>query len=374
MATPPPAPVVLRAVSLDFDDTLIESEAMKRAALVSVASAFDGGETALGRIQTDSRTGAKVTRHTIFRDFCREVPAAREVGAEALVERYSVAVREGIATATEVNGASRLLAELRDRGMPTFINSATPTAALQDAVKVRGWDRFVLGALGAPEGGGDKVDNLVEIAKRAGCAPAEVAHVGDGANDASAAQRFGCAFFRIGGDGHFRHHDIAALTPFLLARLGLPVLANCRICAKNVAPEALHYGVVWSSPRWLLLHASPPAGVAGHLMLHAWRHVVEPVDFNDCEASEFGPVLRRVSDALQTATGAKRIYTCFMSETSPHLHAHLVPRLHDAEVAGFDVFQLQARAKSGEIVAATDGACRAVVESVRADLAARPPL
>ena len=30
MAAPPPAPTVLRAVSLDFDDTLIESEAMKR--------------------------------------------------------------------------------------------------------------------------------------------------------------------------------------------------------------------------------------------------------------------------------------------------------------------------------------------------------
>lgn len=371
MATPPPALVVLRAVSLDFDDTLIESEAMKRAALVRVASAFDGGEAALGRIQTDSRTGAKVTRHTIFRDFFREVPAAREVGAEALVERYSVAVREGIATATEVHGASRLLAELHDRGVATFINSATPTAALQDAVKVRGWDRFVLGALGAPEGGGDKVDNLVEIAKRAGCPPAEVAHVGDGANDASAAQRFGCAFFRIGGDGH---RDIAALAPVLLARLGLPELAKCRICAKNAVPDALPYGVVWSSPRWLLLHASPPVGVAGHMMLHARRHVVGLIDFNDCEASEFGLVLRRVSDALQAATGAKRIYTCFMSETSPHLHAHLVPRLPDAEVAGFDVFQLQARAKSGEIAAATDDACRAVVESVRADLAARPPL
>ena len=71
---------MLRAVSLDFDDTLIESEAMKRAALVRVASAFDGGEAALGRIDTDSRTGAKVTRHTIFRDFCREVPTARAAG------------------------------------------------------------------------------------------------------------------------------------------------------------------------------------------------------------------------------------------------------------------------------------------------------
>ena len=84
-------------------------------------------------------------------------------------------------------------------------------------------------------------------------------------------------------------------------------------------------------------------------------------------------MLRRVSDALQTATGAKRIYTCFMSESSPHLHVHLVPRAYDADVTGFDVFQLQARAKSGAVAAADDDACRAVVESVRADLAARPP-
>jgi phosphoglycolate phosphatase-like HAD superfamily hydrolase/diadenosine tetraphosphate (Ap4A) HIT family hydrolase len=370
--TPPPAPTVLRAVSLDFDDTLIESEAMKRAALVRVASAFDGGEAALGRIDTDSRTGAKVTRHTIFRDFCREVPAARAVGAEALVDRYSTAVREGIATAAEVHGASRLLAELRDKGVPTFINSATPTSALQDAVKARGWDRFVSAALGAPEGGGDKVDNLAEVARRVECSAAEVAHVGDGDNDASAAQRFGCEFFRIGGDGY---RDISALTPVLLARLGLPAPAPCRICEKNSKPDALPYGgLVWSSPRWLLLHASKPAGVAGHLMLHARRHVVGPVEFNDCEAAEFGPVLRRVSDALQAATGAKRIYTCFMSESSPHLHVHLVPRAHDAEVTGFDIFQLQARAKSGDVAAAADDACRAVVESVRADLAARPPL
>ena len=108
-------------------------------------------------------------------------------------------------------------------------------------------------------------------------------------------------------------------------------------------------------------------------MLHARRHVVGPVEFNDCEAAEFGPVLRRVSDALQAATSAKRIYTCFMSESSPHLHVHLVPRAHDADVTGFDVFQLQARAKSGAVEAAGDDACRAVADAVRADLAGRPP-
>ena len=136
--TPPPAPTVLRAVSLDFDDTLIESEAMKRAALVRVASAFAGGEAALGRIQTDSRTGAKVTRHTIFRDFCREVPAARAVGAEALVDRYSEAVREGIATAAELHGASRLLAELASEPACGSVN-ANPPSCLPLASGARNW-------------------------------------------------------------------------------------------------------------------------------------------------------------------------------------------------------------------------------------------
>ena len=64
----------------------------------------------------------------------------------------------------------------------------------QDAVRARGWDRFVAAALGAPEGGGDKVDNLAEIARRAGCTAAEVAHVGDGANDGRGAKRLAASF------------------------------------------------------------------------------------------------------------------------------------------------------------------------------------
>ena len=97
-----------RVVSLDFDDTLVQSEAMKRQTLVAIAAGFPGGEAALATIPTDARTAkGKVTRHTIMRDLCAAVPAAAAVGEAALVDRYSAAVRAGVADAREVPGASR---------------------------------------------------------------------------------------------------------------------------------------------------------------------------------------------------------------------------------------------------------------------------
>ena len=85
------------------------------------------------------------------------------------------------------------------------------------------------------------------------------------------------------------------------------------------------------------------------------------------------PCWRRVSDALQAATAEahpapascrsrRRICTCTWCRAS-----------HDADVTGFDVFQLQARAKSGAVAAAADDACRAVVEACVRTAAARPP-
>ena len=131
--------------------------------------------------------------------------------------------------------------------------------------------------------------------------------------------------------------------------------------------------MIWSSPRWLLLHASKPAGVAGHLMLHARRHVVGPIEFNTGQvAAEFGPCYAASPTRSRRRRRPSWIYTRFMSESSPHLHVHLVPRLHDADVTGFDLFQLQARAKSGAVAAAADA--RVAPSRTRsARTAARPP-
>lgn len=192
------------AVSLDFDDTLILSEAVKKSVLLEVASSVEGGAEAIGGVNTDARvSGVKCTRHTIFRDLAMELSKRGlcrepvELG-RSLAARYSAEVEPRLRAAPEVPGARALLEHLQSNGVPTFINSATPQAALERVVRERGWDQLVRGVLGAPEEGGDKVDNLERIAEACGVRPECVVHVGDGDNDAAAAKRFGCAFIRVG--------------------------------------------------------------------------------------------------------------------------------------------------------------------------------
>lgn len=69
----------------------------------------------------------------------------------------------------------------------------------------------------------------------------------------------------------------------------------------------------------------------------------------------------------------------FMSETSPHFHMHLVPRMptlpEDCN-GGFSVFGLQDRAKSPGLgaEAVTEGDVRRVLDALKADLEKDPPL
>mmetsp|Transcript_14244 Transcript_14244/g.46489 ORF Transcript_14244/g.46489 Transcript_14244/m.46489 type:complete len:399 (-) Transcript_14244:98-1294(-) len=355
--------MVIKAVSLDFDDTLVRSEEVKRRVLVEVASAY-GGEGALGSVKTDAReAGAKkVTRYTIFREVASAL--GREDGRE-MAEEYGRRVEAALRSAAEVDGATELLEELRLRGVPTFVNSATPQAALERAV------RWAVPAFGSPEEGGDKVDALRRIADRVRCEPCEVVHVGDGRNDLDAARRFGCRF--LGVNFPDKDDDVESVKDMRGAAVVLRrmLATRCRICDKNFS-ETFSGGqrtssnssssspqkgqtpvVIWSSRRWLLCHASLPAPIAGWCMLHTKRHVASPADFDDDEAAEFGPVLRRVQAALLAATDAPRIYACAMAETSPHFHMHLVPRPPDLDddLRGFALFRLQAAAKADPALA-----------------------
>jgi len=138
-------------------------------------------------------------------------------------------------------------------------------------------------------------------------------------------------------------------------------------------------GVIWEDDRWILCHASPPPGVAGWCMLHTKRHVVGPAAFDDMEAAQFGPLLRRLQGALLKATGARRVYLASMSESSPHFHMHLVPREEelppDAGNGGVALFGLQERAKAGAGAGFTpvdSERVKRVVAEVRCDLEDKP--
>jgi diadenosine tetraphosphate (Ap4A) HIT family hydrolase len=105
------------------------------------------------------------------------------------------------------------------------------------------------------------------------------------------------------------------------------------------------------------------------MMLISRRHVAGPAHFNDREAESFGPALRHFERVLENVTGALRVYTAAMGESSPHFHAHMVPRYatmpKDARAWG--VFDLERAAKAGEIsvdlaeIARVSGAYRAAL-------------
>ena len=125
--------------------------------------------------------------------------------------------------------------------------------------------------------------------------------------------------------------------------------ATCGVCSKlaNDARDAVFQNELW--------HVRPidaPSGVPGWMMMVAQRHVAGPAQFDAREIASFGPTWCHLQRVLLEVTGALRIYTAAMGESSPHFHGHLVPRYAGMPKAakGWAVFDLERAAKAGEIM------------------------
>jgi phosphoglycolate phosphatase-like HAD superfamily hydrolase len=174
---------MIRCVAFDFDGTLVLSNAIKREGFFAVAGKFPGGMARMERLLA----APPGDRFAIMAAF------AADFGADAgdLAEAYGAWCEARILVCPERPGAAACLAELRARGIPAWINSATPEAPLR-AVVAR---RYPPGSFAGVRGGhASKVPNLRAILAAAGCAPAEMLMVGDGADDRDAARTVGCAF------------------------------------------------------------------------------------------------------------------------------------------------------------------------------------
>jgi diadenosine tetraphosphate (Ap4A) HIT family hydrolase len=146
----------------------------------------------------------------------------------------------------------------------------------------------------------------------------------------------------------------------------------CAVCASLAGPGRLE--PVFENGLWHVRPAPSPPGVPGWMMMVSRRHVGGPAHFNDEEARSFGPSLRHFERVLEEVTGALRIYTAAMGESSPHFHAHMVPRLPTMpkDAKGWGVFDLERAAKAGEI-AVDDAEVRRVVAAYARALAGNPP-
>lgn len=124
----------------------------------------------------------------------------------------------------------------------------------------------------------------------------------------------------------------------------------CAVCATLSGSERIE--PIYEDALWHIRPAPSPPGVPGWMMMISRRHVAGPAHFDDAEARSFGLALRHFERVLEEVTGALRVYTAAMGESSPHFHAHLVPRTASMpkDAKGWGVFDLERAAKAGEIV------------------------
>lgn len=118
---------------------------------------------------------------------------------------------------------------------------------------------------------------------------------------------------------------------------------GCKACLANArVTEDSH--VVWHNQHWVLRHTKPPYAALGWMTLHSQRHAPAFPLLTAEELADLGPTIARISAAIIEATGALRVYFASMTETTPHFHAHLIPR-YEGGPKGWETLKLKDQAK-----------------------------
>lgn len=139
---------------------------------------------------------------------------------------------------------------------------------------------------------------------------------------------------------------------------------SCKACSAIAASGGSLR--VWENELWVLKHTGAPYAELGWMTMHSRRHVPAFTELTDQELADFGRTVKRVQDALVKATGALRVYFVSMTEATPHVHAHFVPRYADGP-KGWDTWALKTRPGARNV---SDEDVRRVIRSVAETLSA----
>jgi phosphoglycolate phosphatase-like HAD superfamily hydrolase len=192
--------VGIRCVVLDFDGTLVDSNAIKRRAFDDVLGPLGAGP----EIVADTLARVSGTRSQVIGAVMEALDRsgrltgdAAEMTAKA-VDAYTRLCEETISRCPEKAGAAAALARLGAR-YALYVNSDTPEDTLRRIVERRGWTGAFRGVCGRPA---EKLENLGRIAAQEGLSPDALAMVGDSRRDQEAAREFGCRFIGVRSDGN----------------------------------------------------------------------------------------------------------------------------------------------------------------------------
>ena len=105
---------------------------------------------------------------------------------------------------------------------------------------------------------------------------------------------------------------------------------TCSLIERRDAGEAPLWDRILRTERWDVVHAFGTS-LEGWLVLVVRRHITAVADLTDDEATELGPLVKRVSAALQEVVGCDKTYVVQLAEhrDHPHVHVHVIPRSAD---------------------------------------------
>jgi diadenosine tetraphosphate (Ap4A) HIT family hydrolase len=122
-----------------------------------------------------------------------------------------------------------------------------------------------------------------------------------------------------------------------------PLAIDCLPCRNTAAAELPIRERIVQTEHWRVAHAFNTS-LPGWLVLIPTVHVTAIAELSDAAAAELGPVLQRLSQALQRVVGCVKTYVIQLAEAEgfSHVHFHVVPRMADQphELRGPRIFQM----------------------------------
>jgi diadenosine tetraphosphate (Ap4A) HIT family hydrolase len=118
---------------------------------------------------------------------------------------------------------------------------------------------------------------------------------------------------------------------------------DCLPCRNTAAAELPIRERIVQTEHWRVAHAFN-TGLPGWLVLVPTVHITALTELSDAAAAELGPMLQRLSKALERVVGCVKTYVILLAEAEgfSHVHFHVVPRMADQpdELRGPRIFQM----------------------------------
>jgi phosphoglycolate phosphatase-like HAD superfamily hydrolase len=212
--------MTIRAIVLDFDGVVVESNQIKHQAFSNLFSQYP---EFYNEIMVYHRSHNATDRHEKFRYIMEHIMHENYSAelAKIWANRYVALTREKIILCPYVKGARDFIDELH-RFFPIYLASATPSDELKIILRGRGIAGLFMRVYGAPM---KKKQMFEDIAKREGIKPDELLFIGDSREDYDSAELFGCSFIgRISGYDFSdvpaeRFHDLYQIKAYIVNNL-----------------------------------------------------------------------------------------------------------------------------------------------------------